>query len=468
MTIVVSTVGTTYACCQSPIASFMAPSSAVCVDCVVPFSAGASYDPDGTTLSYSWSFGAGAYGITGGNTANPTCKYSSSGTKTVTLTVTDNDDPNCCGGQGGCSDKSASTNRTVTIVEVSKIQYLDPDTGYTDITGTLYVCVGTIVTFKAIPNPSGVSWPGAVWDGTCGASGSGEIAYVKFPTVSSSTTDYKTVTATCGNTVTVNVIVYDYQGTLVPEDDFDGRSQSCYGLEEIVYLGWDITPCGLTPIEIGGLTWYLLDGVGYLDADPGYGTGVYDAGPSAGDVTFVLVVMSGPSAGVGFFNPYNRTVVEPSDAYMIKAPNTGVWHIQGYASVGFKGWAYLLPKEVSFSNIEWREGLCTGTGTGFFAGDTGEVHPTGSWMDVGSGNSTKGCRVQMTDTVESGPHNSPYSAGTFTWPIPWQYRVGSGTEETFTTATHYETIDSTGAMTIEKKGAGPFPKQLNDPNSNYY
>jgi len=277
MTIVVSTVGTTYACCQSPIASFTAPSSAVCVDSVVPFSAGASYDPDGTTLSYSWSFGDGAYGITGGNTASPTCKYSSSGTKTVTLTVTDNDDPDCCGGQGSCSDKSNSTSRTVTIVEVSKIQYLDPDTGYTDITGILYVCVGTIVTFKAIPNPSGVSWPGAVWDGTCGASGSGEIAYVKFPTVSSSTTDYKTVTATCGNTITANVIVFDFEGQLTPDDPFYGRNWEKYGLEETVGLSCTLTPSGLTATQVGGLKWTKSSGVGDVSNNGNDGGGKYDA-----------------------------------------------------------------------------------------------------------------------------------------------------------------------------------------------
>ena len=43
--------------------------------------------------------------------------------------------------------------------------------------------------------------------GTSGASGTGGTASVTFSTASSSATDFKTVTATCGNTVTVNVLV---------------------------------------------------------------------------------------------------------------------------------------------------------------------------------------------------------------------------------------------------------------------
>jgi len=461
----------------------MAPSSQ-CVDCVVSFSAGASYDPDGTTLSYSWSFGDGAYGITGGNTPNPTCKYSSSGTKTVTLTVTDNDNPDCCGGQGGCSDKSSSTSRTVTIVEVSKIQYLDPDTGYADITGTLYVCIGTIVTFKAIPNPSGVSWPGAVWDGTCGASGSGEIAYVKFRTLSSSTTDYKTVTATCGNTVTVNVIVYDYQGKLDPNDNFDGRSQSCYGLEEIVDLGWDITPCGLTPIEIGGLTWYLLDGVGYLDADPWYGTGVYDAGESAGGVTLVLVVMSGPSAGAGFFNPYDRTVIAPSGTRMTRV-NNKVWHIQGCASAGFALYYWLDPTSVSFKYLKFGEGSCPSTNvSGFYLKcepwlgsytPPTNTYPNGTQQAghtqlppaaIQGGNIITGCRVEETDYAGTGPAN-PYAAGSFTWHIPTQYIDDTGTRNTFGYQDHVSSFEANGDAT-QVKGGQPDSASLNDPDSGFY
>ena len=209
ISIVAFTAGTAYSCGQQPVASFTVYPNIVSIHGVVSFDATASYDPDGTTLRYSWNFGAGAYAITGATTASPTCKYSSPGEKTVTLTVTDNDDPQYCGGQPGCADKSDSiSSYPFTVVKVDKIQYWDPDTHYTDITGTLYVCVGTTVPFRAVPDPSTSYWPTGkpVWGGTAGASGSEiGIKSVEFNTVSSTLSDYKTVTAECGNTVTVYV-----------------------------------------------------------------------------------------------------------------------------------------------------------------------------------------------------------------------------------------------------------------------
>jgi hypothetical protein len=74
------------------------------------------------------------------------------------------------------------------------------------------VVKGTTLTFKPIPNPSAATWPTGkpVWGGTAGASGPSDPDYTKkvtFNTLSSNSTDYKTVTAECGNTVTLNVVV---------------------------------------------------------------------------------------------------------------------------------------------------------------------------------------------------------------------------------------------------------------------
>jgi len=60
----------------------------------VPFNGGNSHDPDGTIVSYSWTFGDGG---TGSGVA-PTHAYSGTGTYTVTLSVTDN-----LGAQGSAS-----------------------------------------------------------------------------------------------------------------------------------------------------------------------------------------------------------------------------------------------------------------------------------------------------------------------------------------------------------------------------
>jgi PKD repeat protein len=70
-----------------PVASFTYTPDAPTIDETVTFDASASYDPDGTIVSYSWDFGDGAPG-TGVTTAHA---YTTAESYIVTLTVTDND-----------------------------------------------------------------------------------------------------------------------------------------------------------------------------------------------------------------------------------------------------------------------------------------------------------------------------------------------------------------------------------------
>jgi PKD repeat protein len=68
-----------------PVASFTASPTSGAVPLPVAFDAGASNDPDGTTLTYAWKFGDGATGT--GKT--PSHTYQQAGRYTVELTVTD-------------------------------------------------------------------------------------------------------------------------------------------------------------------------------------------------------------------------------------------------------------------------------------------------------------------------------------------------------------------------------------------
>ncbi len=72
---------------RPPIASFTATPNPVMVGAPVAFNASASYDPDGTIVSYAWDFGD----TTTGKDVMTSHSYTSPGTFSVSLTVTDNE-----------------------------------------------------------------------------------------------------------------------------------------------------------------------------------------------------------------------------------------------------------------------------------------------------------------------------------------------------------------------------------------
>ncbi|MGH7214723.1 MAG: hypothetical protein ACREIT_08165, partial [Tepidisphaeraceae bacterium] len=109
--------------------------------------------------------------------------------------------------------EEASVNAEVIPPTVVKLQW-QTDGEFADVTGTITITKGTSITFKAIPSPSTATWPSGnpTWSGSSGASGSGETKSITFNTLSTNSSDYKTVTASCGtSSKTANVIVGEWQ-----------------------------------------------------------------------------------------------------------------------------------------------------------------------------------------------------------------------------------------------------------------
>jgi len=74
---------------RHPVASFIESATTVFAGEVIQFNASASYDPDGSIVSYAWNFGDGNITTTSAPTINHT--YTTPRTYNVTLTVTDDD-----------------------------------------------------------------------------------------------------------------------------------------------------------------------------------------------------------------------------------------------------------------------------------------------------------------------------------------------------------------------------------------
>jgi len=110
---------------RPPVASFTDSASTVLTNVTIYFNASASYDPDGSIVSYFWAFGDGtnATGFTSSHA------YAENGTYTVTLTVTDND------------GSTASTNATKTVLD------RPPIANFTESADTVYT--GDTISFNA-------------------------------------------------------------------------------------------------------------------------------------------------------------------------------------------------------------------------------------------------------------------------------------------------------------------------------
>jgi hypothetical protein len=195
----------------------------------------------GTPDSASWKFGY--------------VKWTSSGEKTVKLTVSDDD------------DDSDTATTTVTVVEISDIQYKIGSDGYQSVPSTLVVAKGADVTFKVIKDPASAPWPSGApsWGGSSGASGTGETKEVDFDTASANPTDYKVVTASCCESiVSVNVLVVDLGALEINAKRTSAPSETAYPMHdgEHVESGgtfqFDLNMGSWpTPVKMGAEVWDL-------------------------------------------------------------------------------------------------------------------------------------------------------------------------------------------------------------------
>lgn len=207
----------------------------------------------------------------------------------------------------------------------------------------------------------------------------------------------------------------------------------------------------LKPTSLPSPTWNLSGGVGTSGLNPIAGvSSKITAGERACTPSTEATIL-GEKVKIDF------NVIEPTGATMKRETGTGIWHIQGLPSAGFIGRPFIKPTDVSFIEIQVREGQCNAIGNGYYGYLHGKLHPDGAWVDVVTGDVGDPSKIDGIDTIQSGtaPDDAGHSIpdlGTFDWPIPWLFRVGSGGEKQFTTVTHHHESDAAGTVTISKGG----------------
>ena len=219
----------------------------------------------------------------------------------------------------------------------------------------------------------------------------------------------------------------------------------------------------LKPSSLPSPTWVLNGTQGTSGLDPLAGiSSKLTAGERACTPTTEATVL-GENVKIDF------NVIEPTGVTMEQETGTGIWHIQGRPSAGFMGRPFVSPTDVSFIKIQVREGQCVATGNGYYGYANGKQHPDGAWVNVATGDASNPSKVDGLDTIRSGtaPNDAGHSlpdVGTFDWPIPWLFRVGSGGEQQFVVITHHHESDAAGTVTISKGGTS-VSANINDPTA---
>lgn len=278
-------------------------------------------------------------------------------------------------------------------------------------------------------------------------------------------------------------------GSHVAEDPFSGRSLTRYGVEEKVNLSFDTERPELKalPTEkratfFGGGRWVKKSGPGSVNLtipdDLNAGKGTFTADENSGKVELELQVEVGPCKGSAVAE-VQFEIVRPDGVNMTEVPGTAP-NFGGFGKptitkqvwgAGFLASVFIDPKDVSFKDVDFGEGKGTIQVTpvpSFLDPFDGDEHQPGAVAPGGKGNKTTGTPVLSPgdQVVLSQPtefrDGQTCGNSDLLWPIEWRFSVGGSAPDKFATATVHATSDVNCDATVEKAGAGPFCRRLDD------
>jgi hypothetical protein len=158
---------------------------------------------------------------------------------------------------------------------------------------------------------------------------------------------------------------------------------------------------------------------------------------------------------------------------MEQAAGTNIKHTNGRPDCGFLASMFLLPTDVSFENIDVRELNSSAHATGFYKPFDGITHQPASqahstWFTVSPPVGEKGSSPNLQDNIYSGDPGGgpPWVVGVLTFPITWEFKVGSGVPKAFPALQQRHTVDTAGKCTSSKAGESK-SRVPSDPTSDF-
>jgi hypothetical protein len=222
----------------------------------------------------------------------------------------------------------------------------------------------------------------------------------------------------------------------VPAD----RTRTTIGVGEDVYL----------TCSEAGVNW-TVTGEAALSGTSGASV-TLRAGRNAGSVTAT-------ATGATCQCSITFTVIAPSAVFMGRAPGTPYKHTLGRPDCGFLGQLFLKPDSVSFINCEVREKNSHCVADGFYLPFNNCTHQPATqnesgWFTMQDCIAGKGTPANLNDNIYSGDPGGgpPWTVGTMTFPIDWEYRVWGGAATALPHFIQNHTTDTAGKCTTTKDG----------------
>lgn len=350
--------------------------------------------------------------------------------------------------------------------QVAKLEWKrvsDPDTAYQSA-GTLTVVKGTTLIFRAIKDNPQLNWSTGYpkWSGIVPAGNDKkDVVSVPFPDISTNKTNFKAVTVEGSNHIsqTANNVVAEVSVSLIPDEDFPGRSQTKLGLSEQGTVLLKISPDGVTKDSIGQTAW-SMDAQGGI-SENGHFVPIVSQSKT---ITIKVKFEDGPSADTTVELPVQ--MVAPA-SFIHEDSGLGKFHVQDTWSAGLKVKTFVGPSDVSFRGIEFiksdyfhapSEGWIKDAGIEerpIFAGFSALIGAPSSRGSVVDGFDDVFTPVLEPGVVSNGIITPPYAPGSASAYINYFYKVSDSPPNYFNAPQQEMTSDANGKAEISRyAGAG--------------